>query len=316
MAYSRFVGVALFVIMLFVEVSFAARSSIYGAVRGWPGMEKGGGGGAGSGSGFGYGGAGAHGGGYGKGGGGGGGGGGSGLFSFSMATTSFIIQLFLFLLMIIPGQSSIVFLIANNCNHSVWQSITPPIEGVEFTEADPGTIGIFETPDVWTGSFWFRTGCNKQGHSFNCLTGSCLSEKCDGAKPMYPVTFLNFTINYDSVTYEISLVHGFNIPVSVMARGACPTVHCSSEVLTKCPSELMLKNQNGTVVGCSHPCDVMTDPLYCYAVTNNYTDSVQKICPDATVYSWDTEAPRYECSWANNYIITLCPSSNHLQQRY
>ncbi|PIA54957.1 hypothetical protein AQUCO_00901098v1, partial [Aquilegia coerulea] len=208
-------------------------------------------------------------------------------------------------------------LVANNCNYSVWQSSNPDI-GNELSEAPPGSVAIFETPVKWTGSIWFRTGCSllSSDENYKCETGDCGTGKlCGGGQPTYPVTLVNFSIDQSSVTYEISLIHGFNIPISVMAEGACPTVDCTHDLIKDCPAELLFKNSQGSSVGCRNPCDAMKDPLYCCNSTdqgcqpNKFSDGFKQFCPNATIYPWDVNPPKSECMWANNYTITMCPTT-------
>lgn len=68
----------------------------------------------------------------------------------------------------------------------------------------------------------------------------------------FPNTLAEFAMNQylDLDFYDISLVDGFNIPMSITARGGqggnCSPLSCSRNLLASCPQELRLI-QNGRV---------------------------------------------------------------------
>ncbi|KAH0850743.1 hypothetical protein HID58_091186, partial [Brassica napus] len=90
--------------------------------------------------------------------------------------------------------------------------------------AQPGQSIVFNAPVGWSGRIWGRTGCNfdKTGTG-TCETGSCGSTlKCSASgKP--PASLAEFTLAALDF-YDVSLVDGFNLPMSVTpmnGKGNC-----------------------------------------------------------------------------------------------
>lgn len=75
---------------------------------------------------------------------------------------------------------------------------------------------MINTPDDWAGRFWARTGCHfGRGR---CDTGDCGdSVECSGRGGAPPATLAEFTFNgyAGDDFYDVSLVDGFNVPISV-----------------------------------------------------------------------------------------------------
>lgn len=73
-----------------------------------------------------------------------------------------------------------------------------------------------KAPNDWAGRFWGRTGCNAK--SRHCLTGDCGNRfQCGGNGGAPPVTLAEITLKGAGGLdyYDISLVDGYNLPVSV-----------------------------------------------------------------------------------------------------
>ncbi|KAF9598973.1 hypothetical protein IFM89_033318 [Coptis chinensis] len=165
---------------------------------------------------------------------------------------------------------------------------------------------------------WFRTGCSLQSLQFICETGDCGDDHevpCDGGQPVYPVTLVNLAINGLSVRYEVSLIHGFNVPVTIQSDGACSSpIGCSHDLNKECPTKLMAKNSKGITVACRNACDALKDPSYCCTGAtgacqpNKYSEVFKKFCPLAHVYPREDNPPIYECSASKNYTIVMCPA--------
>ncbi|KAF8395291.1 hypothetical protein HHK36_019234 [Tetracentron sinense] len=219
------------------------------------------------------------------------------------------------------GHSATIFYSLNMCKYPVWMSASPSI-GYSMSEFDQDTLDIFETPEQWSGSIWLRTGCVKNDTSFTltCATGDCGTndDLCDGPPPTYPVTLLNFNINHSVVTYEVSLNHGYNVPVRIEpigGTGSCQTVDCIYSIFNVCPAELIFSNSKGAFVGCQSACDALKDPQYCCTgdysspqacQPNKYSQTFKQVCALAHTYPGDTNPPMQQCTGAN-YNITFCP---------
>ena len=73
-----------------------------------------------------------------------------------------------------------------------------------------------DTTQVWSGAFYPRAGCDGIGR--NCTSGDC--GKCnpwEGPKAQ-PHTRVEMTLQNDKDWYNLSLIHGFNVPIMVAAE--------------------------------------------------------------------------------------------------
>lgn len=71
-------------------------------------------------------------------------------------------------------------------------------------------------PAGWAGRFWARTYCDV--NTKHCLTGDCGNRlECGGNGGAPPASLVEITLNgYGGMDfYDISLVDGFNLPLSV-----------------------------------------------------------------------------------------------------
>ncbi|KAG5608259.1 hypothetical protein H5410_019540 [Solanum commersonii] len=128
-------------------------------------------------------------------------------------------------------------LIKNNCPHKIWpatQSGTGEGAAIPtgFRLASRGTKK-FNLPNPWSGRIWARHLCSYSGQNFTCLSGDCRSGsiECDGAGGTPPATLVQFTIANTSDEkdfYSVSIVDGFNLPVSVtpINRPDCGIADC------------------------------------------------------------------------------------------
>jgi len=85
-----------------------------------------------------------------------------------------------------------------------------------------------DTTQVWSGAFYPRAGCDGIGR--NCSSGDC--GKCNPweGPSARPHTRVEMTLQNNQDWYNLSLIHGFNVPVMVAAEkptgadwGAAPT---------------------------------------------------------------------------------------------
>ena len=82
----------------------------------------------------------------------------------------------------------------------------------------PGASHAFTLPTEWGGRFWGRTGCvfDADGAG-SCETADCGKAKCGGAGGKPPATLAEFQLAGfgGKDFYDISLVDGYNLPMSV-----------------------------------------------------------------------------------------------------
>lgn len=100
---------------------------------------------------------------------------------------------------------------------------------------------------AWAGRFWARTDCSfsQLGHG-SCTTGDCGCGilQCDGSYVAPPVTHAVFTLKSGAkniVSYNVSLLEGFKIPISIIPTRGCSVVRCVSDLNCQCPIELQVK---------------------------------------------------------------------------
>ncbi|XP_048232340.1 pathogenesis-related thaumatin-like protein 3.5 isoform X2 [Ricinus communis] len=240
-----------------------------------------------------------------------------------MASRNFHFPLLLILLAVSSEikvtESTRIFTIINYCKETVWPGITP---GENFNEGGfplkPGQSIVFNAPVGWSGRIWGRTGCNfdKNGNG-TCQTGACgTSLKCSGAGQT-PASLAEFTLAALDF-YDVSLVDGFNLPISVTpinGNGNCSVAGCNADLRTNCPSELSVKSK-GKVIACRSACDVFnTDEYCCRGVYGNpvvcqptyYSKKFKEACPTAYSYAYDDPTSIFTCS-GTDYVISFCSS--------
>lgn len=75
-----------------------------------------------------------------------------------------------------------------------------------------------------------------------------------------PATVAEWTLGKPDY-YDVSLVDGFNIPMSVVSNAnSCGTASCSVDLNPICPAELQLLDVSGKTVGCKSGCLIDTNP--------------------------------------------------------
>ncbi|CAN0906821.1 Thaumatin-like protein [Linum grandiflorum] len=234
---------------------------------------------------------------------------------------------FLFCLLIsILNTSGEQLILVNNCNESVWPGIlgsadqaTPMNGGLHLSS---GEEIVMDVPQKWSGRIWGRQGCTfDQNGKGSCNTGDCAGMlHCQGLGGAPPATVVEMTLGSSSSPlhfYDVSLVDGFNLPVSMSPVGGgvgCGIASCEVDVNICCPSALELR-KDGRVVGCKSACLAMQSPKYC--CTGEYANPkackptlfanlFKAICPKAYSYAFDDSSSLNKCR-ASRYVITFCP---------
>ena len=124
--------------------------------------------------------------------------------------------------------------------------------------SQPGQTQRFEAPWTWNGRIWARTGCNFNSNwQPACETGDCDGRlQCNGLIGTPPATLVQIALQGDKGKpnfYDVSLVDGYNLPVSVATRpffSKCTIRSCSKNLKNLCTQELEVLNKNGEVVAC------------------------------------------------------------------
>lgn len=230
------------------------------------------------------------------------------------------------------GQNTIRF--QNKCAYTIYVGIQNnpgkelPLQG--GFRMDAGTIQVHQVAADWAGRFWPRSGCSFNGEGGHCETGDCGGRlHCGGAGGTPPVSLAEITFGGagNQAFYDVSLVDGYNIPVSLgptdhsLASGMhCGNPTCVHDLLPDCPDVLKTKNSQGEVVACSSACFKFHTDEYCCAGSHNtpatcnpntwnpnYAAPFWAACPQAYAYAYDDKRATFTCQAAvTDYTIQFC----------
>nr|XP_010323396.2 thaumatin-like protein 1 [Solanum lycopersicum] len=223
------------------------------------------------------------------------------------------------------GSHGAKFIIKNNCPYTIWPA-TLTSKGAQLStgfELASQASSSLDVQNSWSGRIWARYHCSKNGKNFTCLSGDCDSGEvaCNGKGPIPPETLLEFTIvGYEGKDfYDISLVDGFNLPVSIkpLNRGDCNTTSCPIDINKQgCPNDLAVRNPvGGSIIGCKSACVAYQQPQYCCTGSygspqtckpTRYSRQFKHFCPLAYTYAYDDQNSTFTCIKVD-YMITFCP---------
>ncbi|XWS66806.1 hypothetical protein CRYUN_Cryun05aG0232400 [Craigia yunnanensis] len=222
------------------------------------------------------------------------------------------------------GAKSATFTFRNNCPYTVWPGTLtgsgPQLSstGFELASQASSTLNV-QAP--WSGRFWGRTQCANANGNFQCATADCGSGQitCNGAGAIPPASLIEFTLaaNNGKDFYDVSLVDGFNLPLSVTPQGGsgCTATSCPANVNAACPPELQVKGSGG-VIACKSACLAFNQPQYCCTGAygspatcqpTQYSKIFKSQCPQAYSYAYDDKSSTFTCTGGANYLITFCP---------
>lgn len=234
----------------------------------------------------------------------------------------------LILFQYITVSYSTTFSIVNKCSYTVWPGIltgagTTPLSNTGFV-LQPGESNTLPMPPNWSGRLWGRTLCTQDSTGkFSCATGDCGSStlECAGGGAAPPATLAEFTLNGAGGLdfYDVSLVDGYNLPMTVEPQGGtgggnCTSTGCVVDLNAACPTELKVMG-GGEGVACKSACEAFGDPQYCcsgaYATPDtckpsSYSQFFKSACPRAYSYAYDDGTSTFTCASAD-YTITFCP---------
>lgn len=218
-----------------------------------------------------------------------------------------------------------VFTLVNKCKETVWPGILPGDQmqdgGFSLGPAESKTL---YPPTKWSGRLWGRTGCTFDASGKgSCQTGDCGGVlQCNGAGGDPPVSLVELTLDSSNGGldfYDVSLVDGYNLPVSVQpvkGTGNCTVAgDCNGDLRDICPSELAVKVDD-KVVACKSACESFKTPQYCctgaYAnaqtcQATKYSKIFKKVCPTSYSYAFDDRSSLCKCTGAD-YTIVFCPA--------
>jgi hypothetical protein len=217
--------------------------------------------------------------------------------------------------------------VTNRCSQPIHVGIlagigsTPAGGGFRLNQGQSQTVTLAERN--WNGRFWARTGCDNNGA--NCATGDCgggVGCGGRGGRPPASLAEMNFAGSGNQVFYDVSLVDGYNLPMSFGPVGAqangfrCGTPRCNQDLLPNCPTELRV-NKNGAVVGCKSACSHFNTDEYCCrgrfnspntCQASRFTGPFHAACPQAYAYAYDDRRATFTCPNSHKqWQITFCP---------
>jgi hypothetical protein len=162
----------------------------------------------------------------------------------------------------------------------------------------PGADTVYEVPNVWRASrLWGRTESKQSG----------------------PSTLVEWTMGSRD-WYHISLVDGYNLPVTVTPVPGtyaksdstdpfqCGSISCTEDLLQECPSELRKLDGFGHVSQCLSACSKYNNDEYCCRGEYNssetcrpaewemdYPRAFKNACPTAVTYAFDDSSNTFVC---------------------
>lgn len=170
--------------------------------------------------------------------------------------------------------------VINACSETIWigiqgqPAVLPIDSGFKLTA---GTSKNISVSSRWAGGrVWARTGCRTIDGKFICQTGDCGSPKnnfglqCKGSPGKSPFSLIELDLQggpSQSDTYDLSIVNGFNLPISIEALHSvdsessphlndpffCGMPSCEVQI-SKCPPELKMPG------GCFSVCGAINNP--------------------------------------------------------
>jgi len=244
-------------------------------------------------------------------------------------------------LSLLAGANARTFTVRNNCPFTIWPAIFTDLNvGTAVPNAPTGweapafAVTSFSVPNNWkAGRIWARRNCN---FASNPGANSCLDGGCNGGllcdphtgTGVPPASLAEFTLgtNGQPDFYDVSLVDGYNLPVSITNNVGCPVANCGVDLGPNCPASLKGPfDSTGFPVGCKSACLVDPNPSNspnCCSGSHNtaatcppsgvqFYSYFKSNCPNSYVYAFDESSGTalWTCDSAKNadYTVTFCP---------
>ncbi|KAE8720503.1 Thaumatin-like protein 1 [Hibiscus syriacus] len=221
--------------------------------------------------------------------------------------------------------SATTITVYNKCGHPVWPGIQPSAGKLLLARGGfklpPNKAYSMRLPPLWSGRFWGRHGCSFDASGRGrCATGDCGGSLfCNGLGGAPPATLAEITLGKDQDFYDVSLVDGYNIAMSIIpfkGKGKCSYVGCVSDLNLMCPVGLQVRsNDKKRVVACKSACFAFNSPRYCCigdfgnpqsCKPTAYSKIFKTACPKAYSYAYDDPTSIATCT-RGNYLLTFCP---------
>ncbi|CAK9154898.1 unnamed protein product [Ilex paraguariensis] len=202
------------------------------------------------------------------------------------------------------GVDAAVFTLQNRCEGIIWPGILAnggiPQLANGGLQLKPHESVDINAPTGWSGRFWARSECSfDQSGRGSCTTGDCGGIlQCDGAGGAPPASLAEFTLDSPLDFYDISLVDGFNMPVSIVPSSGSGNCSESKGRVVACKSACMAFNKSEYCCTGEY-----NDPKKCKPT--NYSEVFKAACPTAYSYAYDDATSIFTCKGAN-YLIRFC----------
>ncbi|RPD61133.1 thaumatin-like protein [Lentinus tigrinus ALCF2SS1-7] len=258
--------------------------------------------------------------------------------------TSFIASTTVAVAVFAASAAARTMTVKNNCGYTIWPALftdlnvspSSPSHATGWEQGAHQTVS-FDVPNDWrAGRIWGRRGCDfSKGPAGpnQCLDGGCNGGlECDphtgtGVPPATVAEF-TFAFNGQPDNYDVSLVDGFNMPMSITNNKNCHSASCPADLNFNCPSQLTgPKDSSGQVVGCLSACaaGLGGDPqnnkdcctgshgtaATCPPSDVDFYQYFKGPCPDSYAYAYDEQS--HTALWtcdgnlAADYTVTFCP---------
>ncbi|TFK29455.1 Osmotin, thaumatin-like protein [Coprinopsis marcescibilis] len=246
-------------------------------------------------------------------------------------------------LLLASGAAARTFTVYNACPFTIWPAIftdlnvgTAKPNITTGWEAKAFTRVSFHVPDNWAaGRIWGRRNCDfsRNPGPNSCVTGGCngglVCDQRTGAG-VPPASLAEFTLGAGQGAdwYDISLVDGYNLPISITNNKGCPVADCPVDLGPSCPAALKGPfDSTGFPVGCKSACFANIDgnqgnsknccsgsfstPQTCPPSGVQFYDYFKSRCPRSYVYAYDESSGTalFTCpsQLKADYTITFCP---------
>lgn len=235
------------------------------------------------------------------------------------------------------------FTVYNNCPFTIWPAVFTDLNvGTAVPDVPTGweatqfSFRAFEVPDNWqAGRIWGRRDCNFTAGipgPTQCLTGGCNGGLlCDPhtGTGVPPATVAEWTLSGANGNdfYDVSLVDGYDLPMSITNTQNCPIAGCFVDLGPNCPSQLRVNDTTGFPIGCKSSCNANLDgnpanspncctgsfntPSSCPSSTVEFYSYFKGNCPDTYAYAFDESSGTalFTCptSLLADFTLTFCP---------
>ncbi|XP_059428998.1 osmotin-like protein [Corylus avellana] len=232
-----------------------------------------------------------------------------------------------------------VLTLVNKCPFTIWPAIQPHsghaalMHGIgAFTLDTLANVSFpaFPFPNLknsWYGQIWARTGCTSitiNGTEYlSCATGDCgLQPDCSRENIISTPATLAQLQGFGKPSpsfYDVNLVHGFNLPITLTAHGgkgikhfSCPTADCTADLLQTCPEKFKrgAPGENSWPVVACYNLTIGRVPHHrgVKLVPSWNSKFFESACPNALTNDTQEYKPStlHSCEWLRELKIIFC----------